>query len=166
MKTCLVNSMGFPAEKVTTDHWCDLKNPSFWMFVLLRYELAVKGAHPRNAGSTISAVVPWHTHPVFTPGITTRLLSGRAFLIHSVIFPPNHAESVPTGSLVRDVSVKCKGFGVGWLCIDFYGFCQITLRKIRVSGSDFLWEARRRFFASYLCSPSKYHQMPPAQCCL
>jgi hypothetical protein len=44
------------------------------------------------------------------------------------------------------------------LCIDFYGFCQITLRKFRASGLDFLWAARRRIFAFDLCSLSNDHQ--------
>ena len=25
---------------------------------------------------------------------------------------------------------------MGWLCVDFYGFCQITLREISASGLD------------------------------
>ena len=49
---------------------------------------------------------------MFIPGVTTRLISGRAFLIHSLISPPNPAGSVPTGSLGGEFFLGVRDLGM------------------------------------------------------
>jgi len=49
---------------------------------------------------------------VFRPGVTTRLISSRSFLIHSLISPPNLAGPVPTGSSVCEVFLSARVLGL------------------------------------------------------
>lgn len=102
---------------------------------------------------------------VFLPGVTTRLISSRAFFIHSAISPPNPAGSVPTGSLGGEVFFGVRDL-VFVVCVSFStAFAKLHegIQSIRV---EFPVGGKATLFCFESLFSIKDHQKPPAQCCL